>query len=133
MLDKTKPTSHEEGAAPDQEPLHEAQSPGIGATVGQSVFNMAKLFLGISILATPNAFSHAGLAAGIVGIFCVSGLCIYTIHLQATCRNEIGNHIKSYSELGYAVYGKPGKTAVDIYLLVAQMGIGIAYLIFNGK
>ncbi len=85
----------------------------------QSVFNMSKLFLGISILATPNAFEHAGVVAGIIGIVCVTILCIYTINLQASCRNEIGNHVTSYSELGYAVYGNYGKTAVDVFLLIA--------------
>jgi proton-coupled amino acid transporter len=127
-------TSSEPKPGEDVQPLSgEAPEKAAGATVVQSIFNMSKLFLGISILATPNAFSHAGVLAGAIGILVVTILCIYTIWLQASCRNEIGDRVTSYSELGHCVYGAFGKNSVDFFLLIAQLGIGIAYLIFNGK
>ena len=99
----------------------------------QNIINMTKLFIGIAILGTPHGFSHAGLFGGIFGLLFVVVMCIYTISIQAVTRNKVGSHVKSYSELGHAVYGTWGKAGVDVFSMVGQVGIGIAYLIFNGK
>ena len=51
---------------------------------------------------------------------------------MTTTRMKLGPQIKSYSELGYACYGNSGKFVVDFFVMIAQIGIGIGYLIFNG-
>lgn len=93
---------------------------------------MCKLFLGIACLGTPHGFSHAGIFLGPIILVVVTTLCIYTIFLQSEARNRAGNHVKSYSDLGMAVYGTLGKTMTDVFLCIAQFGIGVAYLVFNG-
>jgi solute carrier family 36 (proton-coupled amino acid transporter) len=46
---------------------------------------------------------------------------------------KIGDHISSYSELGFAIFGEKGKIFIDFCILVSQFGFCIAYLIFIGK
>ena len=45
---------------------------------------------------------------------------------------KLGRHVTSYSEMGLACYGNTGKFTVDFFVMIAQIGIGIGYLIFNG-
>ena len=45
----------------------------------------------------------------------------------------MGNHIGSYSELGLALFGKNGKTIIDIFITISQIGFCIAYLLFIGN
>lgn len=49
------------------------------------------------------------------------------------CKEKVGAHITSYSELGYAVFGANGKAFVDFCMVVSQFGFCIAYLIFIGN
>ena len=42
-------------------------------------------------------------------------------------------HIKSYSELGFAIFGPWGKAFIDFCITVSQFGFCIAYLIFVGR
>ena len=53
--------------------------------------------------------------------------------MQLACKRKIGNHITSYSELGFAVYGDWGKLCVNTMVTISQFGFCIAYLIFIGK
>jgi len=72
------------------------------------------------------------LIGGQVGLVLVALLSAYTMHLMARTRNALGTHVKSYSELGLAAYGPLGQTLVGVFIVIGQLGIGIAYLIFNG-
>lgn len=93
------------------------------ASTPQTTFNMIKLFLGISILASPHAFSNSGVLGGIIGISFATVLAIITVIMQSEAAMKVDKEIKSYSELGYAVYRGRGKLIVDCFILIAQMGI----------
>lgn len=83
------------------------------ATTLQSIFNMIKLFLGISILASPHAFSQSGIVGGILGITLATALSITTVLMQSEAAAKVGKEVNSYSELGYALYKGRGKLVVD--------------------
>jgi amino acid permease len=89
--------------------------------------------MGIGILATPAAMKTVGIFGGAIGIILCGALNMYTMKLQIACREKLGMHITSYSELGYAVMGPYGKGFVDLCISISQFGFGIAYLIFIGK
>lgn len=101
----------------EQERLHKNK-----ASTAQSVLNMIKLFLGISILASPHAFSNSGIIGGIVGISLATVMAICTVLMQAQAAEKAGN-VQSYSQLGYALYRGRGKLLVDTFILFAQLGI----------
>lgn len=74
---------------------------------------MTKMFLGISILATPHAFSNAGVIGGIVGVSITTCLAISTVLMQSEAANGTNKNIESYSELAYELYRGRGKLFVD--------------------
>jgi hypothetical protein len=39
--------------------------------------------------------------------------------MQIACKNKLGNHISSYSELGMAVFGPAGKAFIDFCITVS--------------
>ena len=78
------------------------------ASVTQTYFNMLKCFIGIGILATPAAVQTVGIVGGIFGIICCGLLNMYTMKMQIACKEKVGSHISSYSELGLAVLGVRG-------------------------
>ena len=102
------------------------------ASTLQTTFTTIKMFVGISILASPHAFSNSGVLGGILGITLAAIFSILTVSMQSDAAIKIDKDIKSYSELGFAWFGSIGKLVVDGFILFAQLGIWIAYLIFNG-
>jgi len=93
------------------------------ASTPQTIFNMIKLFLGISILASPHAFSNSGIIGGIIGISTATAMAICTVLMQSEASVKTGKIINSYSDLGYALYRGRGKLIVDSFILFAQLGI----------
>jgi len=83
------------------------------ASTPQTLFNMIKLFLGISILASPHAFSNSGIIGGIVGIMFATSLAITTVLMQSEAAVKVKSEIRSYSDLGYALFRSRGKLVVD--------------------
>jgi amino acid permease len=83
------------------------------ASTIQTTLNTMKLFLGISILASPHAFSNSGVVGGILGVSLTTALAITTVLMQSSAAEKTGKPISSYSELGYALYRGRGKLIVD--------------------
>lgn len=106
---------------------------GKDASVLQTYFNLFKCFIGIGILATPSAIKQVGVIGGAMGILICGIINMYTMKLQILCKEKLGNHITSYSELGFAVFGHKGKAFIDFCILISQFGFCIAYLIFIGN
>lgn len=83
------------------------------ASTLQTTLNTIKLFIGISILASPHAFSNSGVVGGILGVTLTTGLAITTVLMQSAAADKTGKPISSYSDLGYALYRGRGKLVVD--------------------
>jgi len=102
---------------------NEKEDDKIKTNVFETTFNITKLFLGISILASPHAFSEGGIVGGIVGFAFAGALNILTVTMQSDAATAIGGNIASYSELGRAVYGLYGKIFIDVFIIIAQSGL----------
>ena len=102
-------------------------------SVLKTYFNTFKCFIGIGILATPAAIKSVGVVLGGLGILICALISFYTMKLQIRCKNKLGPHVTSYSEFGFAVYGKVGKAFVDFNITISQFGFCIGYLIFIGR
>lgn len=70
---------------------------------------------------------------GLIGILIIGLINLYTLVLQVKCRNRVGNHIESFSELGMAVLGSWGKGFIDLCITTSQFGFCIAYILFVGN
>ena len=89
------------------------------ASVAQTYFNMLKCFIGIGILATPAAVQTVGIVGGTFGIMCCGLLNMYTMKMQIACKEKVGSHISSYSELGLAVLGARGQAFIDLCITIS--------------
>lgn len=49
----------------------------------ETIFNIIKLFLGISILASPAAYSQSGLIGGIIGVALAACINVCTVIMQS--------------------------------------------------
>ena len=104
---------------------------GVGnVSVVQTYFNTFKSFIGIGILATPESFSEIGIVGGVIGVIMIGLLNYYTMNMQVALKQNKFTDVKNYSEMGYAIMGHPGKFLVDLCLIVTQIGVGIAYILF---
>ncbi|CDW82702.1 UNKNOWN [Stylonychia lemnae] len=91
-----------------------------------------KLFFGLSYLSIPNTFSLGGVIGGTVMLTVV--VCLNLITMMQVL--SVGNQhpgVKSYSELGYKVFGKRGKVLVDLCICITQLSCCIAYQYFTAS
>lgn len=99
----------------------------------QTFLNLFKSFIGLGILASGEAFGHVGVWGGVIAMALIGVINSYTIILQCHLKNNIGDSVISYSTLGHAVHGKTGKAFIDTFMLIAQFGFCISYILFVGK
>lgn len=102
------------------------------ASVPQTIFNLTKFFLGISIIAIPASFQSSGLIGGVVGVIAWISLNIFTVFIQTKAAVRLDEGIESLSELGMKTAGPLAKYLIDAFILIGQMGLNVSYLMFNG-
>ncbi|CAI5717327.1 unnamed protein product [Hyaloperonospora brassicae] len=113
----------------------EKQQPG--ATVGKTVFTILKSFIGSGILFLPKGFQNGGMLFSL-GALSVSAILSTFCMLRLTdCSNfvqrERGHINVSYGLVGEKAFGKMGRVAVNISLVLSQLGFCCSYLIFVEK
>ena len=59
------------------------------ATTMQTTFTTIKMFVGISILASPHAFSNSGVIGGAIGIIIAVTLSILTVTMQSEVATKL--------------------------------------------
>ena len=50
--------------------------------------------------------------------------------LQVACKIHKYPKVRNYSEMGEIILGAQGRFIVEVCLMVAQIGVGIAYILF---
>lgn len=85
-----------------------------------------KLFFGLSYLSLPNTFALSGIIGGMIMLTFVVTLNLITMN---QCLEVVKKHpgVKSYSELGFKVFGKRGKMLIDICIILTQLASCIAH------
>ena len=93
-----------------------------------TAFTIFKGFVCTGILYMPADFVNGGWGFSAITVIAALFLTLYCAKLLIEVYNSVGHG--SLPDLGLAVYGKPGKIAVDIALFGSQFGFVCAYIYF---
>lgn len=107
-----------------------------GATVGKTVFTILKSFIGSGILFLPKGFQNGGMLFSLAALCTSAALSAYCMLRLCDCSNLLlqnGRSNVSYGLVGEKAYGKFGRVAVNISLVLSQTGFCCSYLIFVEK
>ncbi|KAF4034925.1 Transmembrane amino acid transporter protein [Phytophthora infestans] len=112
-------------------------TPTRGASVKQTIFTIFKSFIGSGILFLPKGFQNGGMLFSIVGL-CVSAalstFCMLRLVECSTVLLHTHNHLNvSYGIVGEQAFGTFGRRAVNVSLVLSQIGFCCSYLIFVEK
>ncbi|RLN86833.1 hypothetical protein BBJ28_00008192 [Nothophytophthora sp. Chile5] len=113
----------------------EKQQPG--ASVGKTVFTILKSFIGSGILFLPKGFQNGGMLFSLAALCASAALSTFCMLRLTACSNvvlrERGRTNVSYGLLGERSFGKLGRVAVNVSLVLSQIGFCCSYLIFVEK
>ncbi|CAL5025944.1 unnamed protein product [Urochloa decumbens] len=115
---------------------HHGGGGGGGAHLSSQPKTFANVFIavvGSGVLGLPYTFSRTGWAAGTLLLLAVAALTFHCMMLLVATRRRIADDhpkIASFGDLGHAVYGAPGRHAVDAMLVLSQASFCVGYLIF---
>lgn len=108
-----------------------------GASVRKTVFTIFKSFIGSGILFLPKAFQNGGMLFSIVGLSVSALLSTFCMLRLTVCSNAVmsayGHKSVSYGMLGEKAFGSVGRAAVNVSLVLSQVGFCCSYLIFVQK
>ncbi len=124
-----------------QQPVVLHVDPHTGAVEGggksstlRASLNTIKSIVGVGILSFPFALRNAGLVFGAISVVLIALLVNYGMRLVVAVRQEVNKTretpLSSYEEVARAVAGKWGFAAAVGAVLVTQIGIGCAYVLF---
>lgn len=105
-----------------------------GSSVQKTVFTILKSFVGSGILFLPKGFENGGMLFSIVVLGISAFFSIVCMLRLTDCTNAI-RHVRgvSYGMIGKKAFGKGGKIAVNVSLVLSQLGFCCSYLIFIEK
>ncbi|XP_015070467.1 amino acid transporter AVT3B [Solanum pennellii] len=97
--------------------------------------NVFIAIVGAGVLGLPYTFKRTGWVMGALMLFTVAFLTYHCMMLLVYSRRKIESHLKisqisSFGDLGFAVCGPIGRSAVDVMIVLSQAGFCISYLIF---
>lgn len=123
------------GAAPAGSDAH-----GVGggerSSTARATFVTIKSIVGVGVLSFPFAFAHAGLVFGLLSVVLIALSVNYGMRLLIAVKVEVNrgrrpsDQLSSYEELARAVAGPWGYWTAVLAVLVTQLGIGCAYVLF---
>ena len=100
----------------------------------QVAFNIIISFVGAGMLGMPYAFRQSGWALGCIALGAVSFFNVYCMLLLTKIRKKLVDdgheNLHGYGDVGRVIMGEAGETAVNICLVVSQVGFATAYIIF---
>ena len=95
-----------------------------------TAFTIFKGFVCTGILYMPADFVAGGYGFSAITVISALFLTLYCAKLLLEVYASVGGNGNSLPDIGYKVYGKPGKIAVDISLFASQFGFVAAYVYF---
>ncbi|KAH6813258.1 Transmembrane amino acid transporter family protein [Perilla frutescens var. frutescens] len=102
--------------------------------------NVFIAIVGAGVLGLPYTFMRTGWLTSLVMVFCVSILTFHGMMLLVRTRKKLEESavcssakIASFGDLGFAVCGCVGRSAVDLMIVLSQAGFCVGYLIFIGN
>jgi len=114
--------------------MHGGHDDNVRSTNVQASFTLFKVFVGSGILALPLTFARVGFGLAIVGMLVSATLAYYCMSLALDVVNDMKNQKNlSLQSLVGRLMGKAGKRSVEVSLIIMQLGVGIAILIFASQ
>jgi amino acid permease len=123
-----------------------ASDPHILAGTSRTVFNIIKAFLGTAILFIPRGIRSAGLVAGAATLMTMAGLSTWamllllrtrrhleTIGVGAGDRGSAPRVVFGYGHVARLTLGRGGQYAVEMAILLSQLGFCCVYFSFWGQ
>lgn len=95
--------------------------------------NLYKMAIGIAIVAFPYSVSWVGTIAAMIGIIILGILSLASAYLLFKARNRYKDQvIVDLPDLGYACYGAKMRLLCQVVLIVTQISLLTAYLLYLG-
>jgi proton-coupled amino acid transporter len=95
-----------------------------------TMINLVKSFIGLGILAAPSGFQLAGFFPATALICINAALSMCTISMQTKTKERYGSRVKTYTDLGEAAFGTPGRLIVALSIALNQLMCCIGYVMF---
>ncbi|XP_031484811.1 amino acid transporter ANT1 [Nymphaea colorata] len=118
-------------------PQQQKSAPEGRASAWQTFFNIVVSILGTGVLGLPFAFKTAGWLVASLIILLAGVSTFYSMILLVECRKSLEEkgvpEIFSYGDIGALAFGRIGRYATEITILVSQCGGSVAYLVFIGQ
>jgi solute carrier family 36 (proton-coupled amino acid transporter) len=97
----------------------------------RTVLNVIKANSGSGVLSLPYGFLMGGLVASPILLLIVGTFSVYCSILLVQCRNRLRDkQANSYGLITREVYGLPGIIFVEFFLLLTQVGVCVAFVVF---
>ncbi|KAI3747651.1 hypothetical protein L6452_10212 [Arctium lappa] len=115
-------------------PLLHSKSPPLSSQF-KTFANVFIAIVGAGVLGLPYTFKRTGYATGTLTVFAVAYFTNHCMMMLVKTRRKLEStnalsKINSFGDLGFAVAGPVGRTAVDIMIVLSQAGFCVSYLIF---
>jgi amino acid permease len=107
--------------------------PQRGATILSGIFNIVNTIIGGGALALPFVMKESGVAWGIVLVFIVGGLSIYSQRLIVTTSQFACHRAESFGELGKLAFGPKGRYFTELCIILFLIGAQVSYLSVIGE
>lgn len=105
-------------------------------SASQAALALFKAILGPSILFLPAAVKNAGLLSATIVTLLSGGVAIWCMLLVLDSADHLrrqGHTINGMGDIGHAAFGVLGRVAVDVSIILAQLGFCTAYCVFVGE
>lgn len=107
------------------------------SSVGKAFGNIIISIVGAGVLGLPYTFKRTGWVLSVLVLATVGLACYYCMMLLVWSRKRLekdgDHHVATFSDLGFLLYGKWGRFAVDSMVVLSQGAFCVAYLIFIGE
>ncbi|CAA6661861.1 unnamed protein product [Spirodela intermedia] len=128
---KTPTGQHAGGAQAPLLPEYELAEPSEGsASVSGAVFNLSTSIIGAGIMSIPATLKVLGVGPAVVLILSVALLCDVSVEFLLRYTNS--GKVMSYAGIMAESFGKAGATALQLCVILTNLGALIMYLIIIG-
>lgn len=114
--------------------------PAVLSSQPKTFANVFIAIVGAGVLGLPYTFMRTGWLTSLITVFAVSILTYHGMMLLVRTRRKLDEsavcssaRIASFGDLGFAVCGGVGRSAVDLMIVLSQAGFCVGYLIFIGN
>jgi amino acid permease len=99
----------------------------------QAQANMYKLFIGIALVAFPQTMYWVGIGLATISVIILTLVSIASSYFLLKARNKFKTHVvRDIADLGELCYGPPMRYFCQFILVLGQISLLVAYLIYLG-